>query len=130
MKLKKYKKLDKTSKIEEGLLDPETFTYNKSSYPPDGTAEIKSVKTSDELSKMTKQGRDLYLNYYGSRSIFYESEDELVKEDLVDKNDNIDDEISELIDNIGEYLEKYEGNKKQKLNKILKNISNKIKETI
>jgi hypothetical protein len=45
-------------------------------------------------------------------------------------NTNIDDEISELIDNIGEYLEKYEGNKKQKLNKILKNISNKIKETI
>jgi hypothetical protein len=134
MKLKKYKRLDKTSKIEEGLIDPETFSYNRSSIPPDGTTEIKSIKTSDDLANMTKQGPDLYFNYYGtnamgSRAIFFEEED-LVNEDLIDKDDNIDGEISSLIDKIGDYLETYEGNKRQKLNKILKNISNKIKETL
>lgn len=134
MRLKKYKRLDKTSKIDENLIDPETFSYNRSSKPPDGTAEIKSIKQSDDLASMTKQGPDLYFNYYGtnamgSRAIFFEDED-LVNEVLVDKDDNIDDEISTLIDKIGTYLENYEGNKKQKLNKILNKISNKIKETI
>lgn len=127
----KFFKKTKKDFINELLIDPVTYQYNKDDRRNSSNdSEITTSKTTDQLSGMVDQPEDRYYNRSYGSFFFFEEETSLKTEeilktkkinDIFENNDDVEEKVVDIINSITEDL-----NEKEKF-ELVKEIIDKLK---